>query len=340
MNKKESFDPLEQQLKENRLPDEAAPREFKKTLRRQLLHSGTMPERNFLLQLGPAVGTLLLVFGVVGLFWFFSTMFRPAGLEIGPPTESGRPSEVQFARWGSEEEPLTDLEQISDLVDHIHDAQADDLAQEAGWVQLVDRVTVPLELQPAGTMQNPDETMVHEQWYLLDKTGRVDEAVFQFIDQEGVPHQQSIIANGTALNLTLNQQVTVGENLTLSLPSDVTQQGLVLARQYERTVVAMIVKRSGKWVWELIILDNYAQAAPLDQIRPGRYARGERVMFSFSWPDLRPLSRQVDLQLDDGSMLTAEVTVHDLWERVNDPPPSVIELLRRGKRIIEGDVGN
>ncbi|MDJ0753218.1 MAG: hypothetical protein QNJ45_06855 [Ardenticatenaceae bacterium] len=340
MNEKESFDPLEQQLKGMKLPDEAAPQEFKKTLRRQLLRSGTTPTRNFLQRLGPAAGTLLLVVGVVGLFWFFNTMFRPAGLEIGPPAESGWPSEAHFARWGSEEEPLTDLAQVGDLVDQIHVELTADLSEAAGWVQLVDRITVPQELRSDGLDLFSDETMIHEQWYLLDEFGRVDEAVMQFIDQAGVPRQQSIIANGTALNLTLNQQTVVGEDLVLSLPIEVTREGLALAQLYERPVAAMLVEQNRTWVWKLTILDNYAETAPLDQLRPGRYAKGERVTFLFSWPGLQPLSRQVDLHLDDGSSLMAEVTEHERLTTNDNPPPAVLDLLRQGKRMLEREIGD
>lgn len=315
------------------------PTAFKRDLRERLLATKQPAPWQRLGRLASAAVPVLLLAGALALFLYAQRQFQPL---IPPINENWRqPRSNDFELWGSTAQPLTDAEQIQVLLATIDHRLSADLTGAAGWVHLQDEVTVPLSLRPPGMMRAlyPDETMTQVQWFEVDDAGNVLRSSSQFLDSSGQLRQESVFIAGQMVNLTLNQQFSPSGQVTLLLPTDVLQQGLNLAREAARPVKAMLVELDGQWVWRVVIDDVYPEASPLDQLEPGRTATAERVTFLFSWPDLRPLNRQLELLLDDDSWLTAEVTVHQVLAVRERPPDDVISLLERGlERVENGNV--
>jgi hypothetical protein len=67
-----------------------------------------------------------------------------------------------------------------------------------------------------------------------------------------------------------------------------------------------------------------------DQTQDIVAAAFEKALRWLDWR--RPLSRQIELQLADGSRLISELTTHDVLERISEPPSDILNLLSEGRQ--------
>ena len=291
-----------------------------------------------------AMITLLVILGA------FTVLSSPTLADISSKSTQAAGTGVEHPNDpGTIDESITDLDAILARLTEFAHLQDEAVLGRPGWLHVKSVMTIPEERRGNGYFLgetnevlpmealNPDN-QVSETWYHVDETGSYDQGMGLVSSPDGAIYQQTILADGTWVNLTLKaagayrqQYESRAESIIPLMPTALVLSALEERREWQNVSIQAYLEGD-----RFIVVAEQEYNPPIDNdISIAAPIVKGREIFTFVEKTGYLFSREVQVLPLNDTWLTIEEEEYLVVELESELPEEVLYLFDNAMKLLE-----